>query len=355
MFFLLGIFLYLGFRFLLTGFFTMDQNERAVRTRFGRAVRWEGKSTLEDSIAATLNPEERERYNYPQVEVLGPGLHFKWPWEQIHRVSIATETMNMAFDPESPSANNGGALLEAVTHDQLNVGLNGQIRFRVCERNLYAYLFGVKNPMVHVTGYFVSNLREKISNFKASESSLTSSNASSNARLDERLGDLNSPDLSATEGVSINDLRKNLRDINELMVKECQSSAARYGIVLEASLITGIEPPKEVDSALAAINTAYNNVSSEISLARAAADQTITQSKRAVEIETLKAQAEVEPLVALQQELLNLKSQGLGALQAFVRNVRLPLLQRSKRIYLEKAWSASSEAHSGSDNISGRQ
>jgi regulator of protease activity HflC (stomatin/prohibitin superfamily) len=60
--------------------------------------------------------------------------------------------------------------------------------------------------------------------------------------------------------VSINDLRKNLRDLNEHMDRECLSSAARYGIVLDASLITGIDPPSEVESALAAINTAHNQV-----------------------------------------------------------------------------------------------
>ena len=99
-------------------------------------------------------------------------------------------------------------------------------------------------------------------------------------------------------GVSINDLRKNLRDLNEHMDRECRSSAARYGITLDASLITGIDPPPEVESALAAINTAHNHVSSDISLAQASADQKIVQSQRAVEIETLKAQAEVEPLDA---------------------------------------------------------
>jgi len=104
-------------------------------------------------------------------------------------------------------------------------------------------------------------------------------------------------------GVSINDLRKNLRDINEHMDRECVTSAARYGIVLDASLITGIDPPPEVESALAAINTAYNQVSSDISLAQAGADQKIVQSKRAVEIETLRAQAEVQPLVAVADQL----------------------------------------------------
>ena len=50
-------------------------------------------------------------------------------------------------------------------------------------------------------------------------------------------------DVARVEGISINDLRKNLNDINQQMDQECQSSAARYGIVLDASLITGIDPP----------------------------------------------------------------------------------------------------------------
>ena len=68
------------------------------------------------------------------------------------------------------------------------------------------------------------------------------------------------PETPAVIGVSINDLRKNLRDINERMDRECLSSAARYGIVLDASLITGIDPPPDVESALAAINTANKQV-----------------------------------------------------------------------------------------------
>jgi regulator of protease activity HflC (stomatin/prohibitin superfamily) len=166
----------------------------------------------------------------------------------------------MAWDPDNPLANERGNILDAVTKDQLNVGLNGQIRFRVSERNLYAYVFGVKSPYAHVMGYFVSVLRERIANFEAPHDR--------SAQLDK-----NQPDSAAAIGISINDIRKNLRDLNEHMDEECRISAARYGIVLDASLITGIDPPQEVESALAAINTAYNQVSSDISLAQAAADQ----------------------------------------------------------------------------------
>ena len=69
-------------------------------------------------------------------------------------------------------------MLEAVTKDQLNTGLTGQIRYRVSERNLYAYLFGVKNPIAHVMGYFVSILRERIANFEAPTGDRTRARAS---------------------------------------------------------------------------------------------------------------------------------------------------------------------------------
>jgi len=95
----------------------------------------------------------------------------------------------------------------------------------------------------------------------------------------------------------------------------------------------GIDPPSEVESALAAINTAYNQVSSDISLAQAGADQKIVQSGARVEIETLRAQAEVEPLARLAAQLTELKQSGTGALAAYLRNVRLTLREGAKRFY----------------------
>ena len=56
------------------------------------------------------------------------------------------------------------------------------------------------------------------------------------------------------------------------------------------------------------------------------------QSKRAVEIETLNAQAEVEPLLAQAAQLTELKGQGAGALEAYVRNARLKLFARTRSL-----------------------
>ena len=316
---LIGLTLWFVIRVLVMGLYTVDQNERAVKTVFGRAERIDSRTTLDDPIAAFLREEEKSRYTYPQVRVIGPGgPYFKMPWEKIYKVSIATSTVDMALDPEDPSANSGGTKLDAVTKDQLNTGLTGQIRFRVSESNLYAYIFGIKRPIVHVMGYFVSVLRQRIANFEAKKG--------------DDPGDLPGSEVT---GVSINDLRKNLRDLNEYMDLECRSTAARYGVVLDASLITGIDPPPEVDSALAAINTAHNHVSSDISLAQAGADQKIVQSKRAVEIAMLKAQAEVEPVKLLAAELTTLYDSGPEVLEAYLRTVRLRLYDKAKDLYME--------------------
>lgn len=325
----LGFFAWFFIRYVLAGFFTVDQNERAVKTRFGRAVRLgKGMTTLDDPIAERLNEKDKERYSYPLVQVIQPGgPYFKWPWEKVHKVSVATETINMAMDLETPTANYNGTMLEAVTKDQLNIGLKGQIRYRVSERNLYAYLFGVKTPIVHVMGYFVAILRERIASFKAPGAGGLLDAIEEDENLDI--------DVDLMDGVSINDLRKNLNEINDYMENECASAEARYGMEFDASLITEIDPSPAVESALAAINTAHNEVSSDISLAQAEADQTIVQSKRAVEIETLRAQAEVEPLNKLAEQLQALRERGPEAVHAYVRNVRLDLYKKARNVFLE--------------------
>jgi regulator of protease activity HflC (stomatin/prohibitin superfamily) len=323
---LLGVVLWFFARYGLGGFYTIGPNERAVLCTFGRAQRLGDETTISDPVAERLTPEEQQRYQYPQVRVVGPGFHWKLPWQTLHKASIATSTVSIALDTEDPSANSGGQVLEAVTKDQLNTGLVGQIRFTVSERNLYAYFFGVKKPVAHVLGYFVSILRDRIANFEAPNKAHAGAEPA------------DATDMSVVQGISINDLRKNLRDLNERMDAECATAAARYGIHLDAALITGIDPPAEVDSALAAINTAHNHVSSEISLAQAAADQRIVQSKRAVEIETLNAQAEVEPLLALAEQLRDLAGNGgPQAIEAYVRNAKIALQRKTRHLVLQES------------------
>jgi regulator of protease activity HflC (stomatin/prohibitin superfamily) len=174
-------------------------------------------------------------------------------------------------------------------------------------------------------GYFISVLRERVANFTDPNSTLV---APTEIKEEEEESTV---DLS--EGVSINDLRKNLPKLNQYMEEQCQSCAGRYGIELDAALITEIDPPSEVDRALAAINSTRNQVAADISTARADADQQITMSKRAVEIAGNNAEAEVAPLLQLGETLSAIKEQGGSkALKSYQRNMEIPLLERAERI-----------------------
>ena len=66
-----------------------------------------------------------------------------------------------------------------------------------------------------------------------------------------------------------------------------------------------------------------------VTLLRRPIDSRIEQFK------TLKAQAEVQPLVALAEQLVDLKKSGAGALDAYVRNVRLKLFSEAKSVIVE--------------------
>ena len=315
--FLLGLLIYSVYRVVIRAFYTVKPNERAVITSLGRAQR------LGDQLVADvlMDAEEQSRYRFPRLQVIGPGgPYFKWPWQEVHKVDVATQGLDLTWDPTKRQTT-----IEAVTKDNLTTGVNGQIRFRVSENNLYAYCFGVDDPLQHVMGYFISVLRERIANF---------SDPKGKSLLAD--GELQGEGPTATdlsEGVSINDLRKNLPLLNEYMEQQCRSTGARYGIELDAALITQIDPPSEVDRALSAINSTRNQVAADISTARADAEQQITMSKRAVDIAMNNAQAEVAPLQELATTLSQIKSEGgPGALRAYVRNMRVPLLQRARRI-----------------------
>ena len=320
--FVFGLAVYAAFRVGLRGFFTVRPDQRAVVTSFGRAQRLPGSPAADP----TLSDDERQRYAYPRLRVIPPGgPYLKMPWQKVHKVSVATQAVDLVWDPTKEQST-----IEAVTKDNLTTGVNGQLRYTVSENNLYAYLFGVQSPLEHVMGYFISVLRERIANFVDPKGA--SLMAPSEGEGD---GDGAATAVELSEGVSINDLRKNLPLLNEYMEQQCRSTSGRYGIELDAALITEIDPPREVDHALSAINSTRNQVAADISTARAEAEQQITMSERAVEIAQNNAEAEVAPLRELAAILSKIKGQGGGsALRTYLRNMRVPLFARADRVIL---------------------
>ena len=133
--FLAGILAYVIVRILIGCLYTVRPDQRAVVTSFGAVQKLQEKAP-----PPPLTGDEKERYEYPQVRVIGPGgPYFKLPWQKVHKVSVATQAVDLSWDPSKAQDT-----IEAVTKDNLTTGVNGQIRYRVSENNLYPYLFGVE-------------------------------------------------------------------------------------------------------------------------------------------------------------------------------------------------------------------
>ena len=287
---------------LLFGVYTIGPTERGVLTTFGRAPRLNGTVGSDPELAPLLTAEELPRYDFPLIHVVKPGgPYFKWPWQRLYRIDMTIQTTDIIWDPDVQQNT-----IEAVTKDNLTISLTGQIRWKPCERNLYGYLFGVARPRAHVMGFFISVLRDRIATFHS------------------QAGDV------SVDGISINDLRKNLSSINQFMEVACKKTAARYGIELEAALITTIDPPADVDDALASINTTQNQVAAAISQSRADADQKLTMAEQAVQIARNMADADAAPILELGRTLSAIHAQGgQSALDSYLRNASLPLREKA--------------------------
>ncbi len=336
-----GLAIYVISRVLVGGFYTVKPDERAVITTYGRANRL-GDDLVDDP---NLSKDEKQRYRYPKIEVIRPGgPYFKWPWQEVHKVTVATQAVDLTWDPTKRQDE-----IEAVTKDNLTIGITGQIRYRINENNLYAYFFGVQSPLEHVMGYFISVLRERVANFDSpnrqgegkgsGESASSKSSKSTSKKTAAKKNEAKQPSsdeqdaVAISEGVSINALRKNQPLVNQYMEEQCQCTTGRYGVELDAALVSEIDPPNEVDQALAAINSTRNQVAADISAAQADADQQIKMSERAVEIAQNKAEAEVAPIRELASSLTRVKKQGGSeALTTYLRNMRIPLRKRARNL-----------------------
>jgi len=197
---LIGLVLGVGLAALITllfGVYSIGPTERGVLTTFGRVQRLDGNTIDDPQLGALLNAEEKQRYNYPNIRVISPGgPFFKWPWQKLYKIDMTIQAIDITWDPDIRQET-----IEAVTKDNLTVQITGQIRWKPAERNLYAYLFGVAHPAAHVVGYFISVLRDRIATFHGEDHE------------------------GAVEGVSINDLRRNLSLINTFMEESCRKTS----------------------------------------------------------------------------------------------------------------------------------
>lgn len=200
-----------------------------------------------------------------KLELIGPGLHFHWPWHQVKEFSMMERITDL-------TRRTGG--MQAIAEDGTLLKLDAKLRIQPVRENLYAYLFELRHPVEHIQEYFKCLVRYEIANFKDSYSGI----------------------------------RTNRFDLNQRISKiSDQQIGTKFGIKFNAVDIVDIVPPEELDRALNAVQNAQAEADAQYSRALADRDQRLTAARSANEIASDRARATETEILVLGRSLRELK------------------------------------------------
>lgn len=257
--FKLGIGVGLGAASLLGAYFCVfrvEEGYTAVLTSFGKAL--------------FADPEKK------RLRTWGSGLHWKYPWHRVYRVSLMERILDM-------SGREGGRT--AMTEDGTILRLDLKLRYRVTVDSLYTFLFHFKNPIDQIKGRFSGLLRDAIANFRGG---------------------------SETESlVSYDRIRSDLRSLNHQVESFCRRDLSEhYGVEFKAVDLTDILPPDELADALNAVINTQTEMQSQYARAEADCQQRVLAAEKGVEIAKAKAQAVETDILTIGQFLAELLKNG---------------------------------------------
>ena len=289
---LCGAALYVAFVFVGQCTFRIDQGYLGALTNFGAAVK-QGESLK----------------TYP------PGLHAKWPWQQVHRVAMMEQNLDL-------SGQEGGSA--AMAEDGTVLRLDSMLRYVPHEAELEGYLFGMKNPTEHITGLFTCLLRNEIANFRKDSGDAL---ALPGAGFD-----------FATHAGSYALIRRERGLLNRRIAEFCRTQIGdRYGVRFNAVDLTDILPPDELADALNAVIQAHTDAEARYFRAEGESQQRIMAAERGVAIASARAAAIETEIRALGAYLSELSA--AGTLAPYVARRRAEVLSESRVVYLKEGGS----------------
>ncbi|WP_394834539.1 SPFH/Band 7/PHB domain protein [Pendulispora rubella] len=276
-------------------FFRIDEGYLGVKTTFGAAVVGDGKA----------------------LELYSPGLHFKWPWQKVHRVATMEQNLDLS----------GEAGRMAMAEDGTVLRVDAILRFAPAKEQLHAFLFGMKAPLEHITESFTCLLRNEMANFgKAGRDSMPRVSVSSCPGGIEKMQRENDAGSYAL-------IRRERHELNRRIEGFCRERVGeRYGVHFNAVDLTDIFPPDELVEALNAVMRANAEADEAYASAEADCERQILAAERGVEIakaRALAAEREIRTLATYLDELRQNKTLGL-----YVQRRRAEVLSQSKSYFL---------------------
>ena len=264
-------------------FFRVEEGHVAVVTRFG---------------AARRGPDGK-------LALFGPGLHFKWAFEEVKVVSLREQLITLGGEQGAePMMLNDGTVIR----------LQSMLRYAPQRDGISKYLFGLHHRKEHVAGLFSSLLRNEIANVK---------------------GPVLKADLKTlTEdlGGSFALVRRDRKLLNDRIGEFAKKELGDYGVHFEAVDITDIHPPDELADALNAVMSARAEAESMRFRGQSDCAQKVLAAEQGVQIARTRAAAVETEIDELGRHLAELDKGGV--LDAYLSRRRAEVMSESRTVYL---------------------
>lgn len=236
------------------------------------------------------------------LRTLGPGLHYKWPWQKAHSVSMMEQSLDL-------SGEEGG--ISAMASDGTILRLDSKLRYTPEKSELYDFLFALKNPISHIQGLFTCLLRNEIANFSSQPEDLAKSSSYSVIRRERKL------------------LNQHIRDFTRSKI------GGRYGLRFDAVDLTDIYPPDELADALNAVFNAQSEAETAYARIEAECQQRVLSASKGIEIAAARAEASETEILTLAKSLAHLQMR--GTLQAYVDRRRSETYSESRTVFVRRS------------------
>ncbi len=253
----------------------------------------------------------KESENQPQT--FGPGLHYKWPWQRVHKVLMMEQMIDL-------SGEEGGTT--AMASDGTMLRLDSKLRFTPQRENLYHYLFSMERPVEHVKGLFTCLLRNEIANFDQQETTSPSET-------------LPTIPLSALRVGAYAAIRRERRLLNQHIQEFCRLQIGdRYGVRFDGVDLTDILPPEELAQSLNSVMNAQSEAQRLLAQTEAECEQRRQAAEKGLAIARARARA-VEDEIGTMAHLLG-DLQRNGTLDLYVERRRGEVLADSRISYIKR-------------------
>ncbi len=260
-------------------FFRVEQGHVGVLTTFGAAKK-----------------DHHHLVQYP------PGLHFKWPWQRVHRVAMMEQSLEL-------SGEEGGRT--AMADDGTILRFDSILRFQPVPKELDKFLFDLKSPHEHITGLFTCLLRNEIANFQPTDS-------------------------SPADGGAYAHIRRQRALLNRHIEEFCRTKiGSRYGVQFNAVDLTDVLPPDELAAALNAVINAQTEAESMYAHAEAETQQRVVAAEAGVEVAKARGVAVEREIATLGAFLDQLERD--GTLSDYVQRRRAEVISQSRTLYMRSS------------------